>query len=127
MTRVWLIGAGGFVGSLLRYWLSGLAQEVARDSLFPWGTLAVNLLGCAAIGVLAQLAEARGAFSAETRLFLATGLLGGFTTFSAFGSETLQLLRDAERALAAANVLANVVLGLACVALGRAVAQLVWR
>ena len=127
MTRVLLIGAGGFAGSVLRYWLSGLAQDVARGSLFPWGTLAVNLLGCLAIGVLAQLAEARGAFSAETRLFFATGLLGGFTTFSAFGNETLLLLRDAERMLAAVNVLANVILGLACVQLGRVAAHLVWR
>ena len=127
MTRVLLIGVGGFAGSVLRYWLSGLAQDAARDSLFPWGTLAVNLLGCLAIGAVVQLAEARGAFSAETRLFLATGLLGGFTTFSAFGNETLNLLRGAERGLAAANVLANVILGLACVQLGRVAAQLVWR
>lgn len=127
MTRVLLIGAGGFVGSVLRYWLSGLAQGAVRDSLFPWGTLAVNLVGCLAIGVVAQLAEARGAFSPETRLLLVTGLLGGFTTFSAFGNETLLLLRDAERGLAAANVLANVVLGLACVQLGRVAAHLVWR
>jgi len=127
MTRVLLIGIGGFVGSVLRYWLSGLAQDLARASLFPWGTLAVNLLGCLAIGVVAQLAEARGAFSAETRLLVATGLLGGFTTFSAFGNETLLLLRDAERGLALANVLANVILGLACAQLGRVAAQLVWR
>jgi CrcB protein len=127
MTRVLLIGAGGFAGSVLRYWLSGLAQAAARDSLFPWGTLAVNLLGCLAIGVVAQLAEARGAFSPETRLLLVTGLLGGFTTFSAFGNETLLLLRDAERGLAAANVLANVILGLACVQLGRVAAHLAWR
>ena len=127
MMRVLLVGSGGFVGSVLRYWLSGLAQSAARDSLFPWGTLAVNLLGCLAIGVLAQLAEARGAFTAETRLLLFTGLLGGFTTFSAFGNETLNLLRDAERALAAANVAAHLVLGLACVQLGRVAAHLVWR
>jgi CrcB protein len=127
MSRVLLVGVGGFAGSVLRYWLSGLAQSAARDSLFPWGTLAVNLLGCFAIGVLVQLAEARGAFSAETRLLVATGLLGGFTTFSAFGNETVELLRDAERGLAAANVLANVFLGLACVHFGRVAAHLVWR
>ena len=104
-----------------------MALATARESLFPWGTLAVNLLGCLCIGVVAQLAEARGAFTAEVRLLLLTGLLGGFTTFSAFGNETLNLLRDAERALAAANVLAQVILGLACVHLGRVAAHLVWR
>lgn len=127
MTRVLLIGMGGFVGSVLRYWLSGLAQDLARASLFPWGTLAVNLLGCLVIGIVAELAESRGAFSAETRLLLVTGVLGGFTTFSAFGNETLLLLRDAERGLALANVLANVILGLACAQLGRVAAHLVWR
>jgi len=127
MIRVLLIGVGGFAGSVVRYWISGLVQDAARESLFPWGTLAVNLLGCLAIGALAQLAEARGAFTAETRLLLFTGLIGGFTTFSAFGNETLNLLRDAERVLAAGNVLAHVVLGLACVHLGRVAAHLVWR
>jgi len=127
MTRFLLIGAGGFAGSVLRYWLSGLAQEAARDSIFPWGTLAVNLLGCLAIGAFSELAETRGAFSAETRLLLVTGLLGGFTTFSAFGNETLLLLRDAERGLAAANVVANVALGLVCAWCGRVAAHFVWR
>jgi fluoride exporter len=127
MTRILLIGAGGFVGSILRYALSGLVQDAARDSFFPYGTLAVNVLGCLAIGVLGELAEARGAFGVETRALLVVGLLGGFTTFSAFGNETMQLLRGAERVLAAANVLANVILGLAAVHVGRVAAQLVWR
>ena len=77
--------------------------------------------------LITELAEARGAFSVETRALLVAGLLGGFTTFSAFGNETMQLLRSAERWLAAANVLANVVLGLGAVLLGRVAAQLVWR
>ena len=127
MTRVLLVGAGGFAGSILRYALSGLVQGAARESLFPWGTLAVNALGCLAIGILTELAEARGAFGVETRLLLVTGFLGGFTTFSAFGYETLYLLRDAERLLAAANVLASVVLGIAAVQLGRVAVQLAWR
>ena len=127
MTRVLLVGAGGFVGSILRYVLSGLVQGAARDSLFPWGTLAVNVLGCFTIGVLTELAESRGAFGVETRLLLITGFLGGFTTFSAFGYETLYLLRDAERLLAAANVLASVVIGIAAVQLGRVAVQLAWR
>jgi CrcB protein len=88
VTRVVLVGAGGLVGSVLRYVVSGLVQDAARDSLFPWGTLAVNVLGCLAIGVLGELAEARGAFGVETRALLMTGLLGGFTTFSAWAIAT---------------------------------------
>ena len=130
MTRILLVGAGGFVGSVLRYALSSWVQQSARGSLFPYGTgslfpygtLAVNVLGCFAIGILVQLAE-RSAIDAEVRLLLATGLLGGFTTFSAFGNETLDLLREDARSLAAANVLANVLLGLAAVHLGRLLAS----
>jgi len=138
VTRILLVGAGGFVGSVLRYALSSWVQQSARGSLFPYGTgslfpygtgslfpygtLAVNVLGCFAIGILVQLAE-RSAIDAEVRLLLATGLLGGFTTFSAFGNETLDLLREDARSLAAANVLANVLLGLAAVHLGRLLAS----
>src|SRR5262249_53797169 len=75
VTRILLVGVGGSVGSILRYALSGLVQGAARDSLFPWGTLAVNALGCLAIGVLTELAESRGAFGVETRLLLVTGFL----------------------------------------------------
>ena len=127
MTRIVLVGAGGLVGSVLRYVLSGLVQDAMRDSLFPWGTLAVNVLGCLAVGVLGELAESRGAFGVETRALLITGFLGGFTTFSAFGYETMHLLRGAERMLAAANVLASVIIGLAAVHVGRVAVQLVWR
>jgi CrcB protein len=123
VTRLLLVGAGGFVGSVLRWALATLVQDTARGSAFPWGTLAVNALGCLAIGALAQLAETRSAISPEVRLLLATGLLGGFTTFSAFGNETLDLLRADARWLAAANVLANVLLGLAAVQLGRVLAS----
>jgi len=127
MIRVLLVGGGGFAGSVLRYWLSGLAQDAARDSLFPWGTLAVNLTGCLAIGALAQLAEARGAFTAEMRLLLFTGLLGGFTTFSAFGNETLNLVRATEPGLALANVLAHMIVALGAVWAGRVTAFSIWR
>ena len=122
MTRLLLVGAGGFVDSVLRWALSTLVQDAAHGARFPFGTLAVNVLGCLAIGVVVQLAETRSAIGAEVRLLVATGLLGGFTTFSAFGNETLDLLRADARALAAANVLANVLLGLAAVHAGRLLA-----
>lgn len=126
MTRVLLVGAGGFLGSVARYLLSGVAQTLFRTAAFPAGTLAVNLVGCLAIGALSQLAEARGAFGGESRAFLFAGVLGGFTTFSAFGNETVNLVRDGSTALAALNVAGQVAGGLLCVWAGRALAHLVW-
>src|SRR5947199_2363196 len=88
------VGVGGFIGSVLRYILSGVVQDLTGRDDFPAGTLAVNLLGCLTIGLLSQLVEDRSAFSPETRAFVFMGILGGFTTFSAFGNETMNLWRD---------------------------------
>jgi CrcB protein len=118
---------GGALGSVCRYLLSIWTQSAAQSIDFPYGTLAVNLIGCFLIGVLAQLAEARSAFTSETRVFLFVGVMGGFTTFSSFGSETINLLRDGEMVNALANVAANVILGLTLVWLGRTVAYWIWR
>jgi CrcB protein len=121
-----LVAVGGALGSVLRHLLGGLVPQRA-GAIFPWGTLAVNLAGCFAIGLVSELAESRGAMDPGTRALLMVGLLGGFTTFSAFGNETLNLLRDGERLLAGFNVLANVVIGLAAVWLGRILTATVWR
>jgi CrcB protein len=126
VTKILLIGAGGFLGAVARYGMAGMVQTLSRSASFPYGTLAVNLVGCMLIGVLSQLIETRGAFTPETRAFLIIGVLGGFTTFSAFGNETMSLLRDAEPWLASANVIAHVVLGIGGVWLGRVAAFLVW-
>jgi CrcB protein len=91
-------------------------------SRFPFGTLVVNLAGCAAIGFLSQLAESRGLFTGEMRVLIFVGILGGFTTFSAFGNETINLWREGANAIAAANVAAQVVLCLGAVWLSRALA-----
>ncbi|MBI5646716.1 MAG: fluoride efflux transporter CrcB [Ignavibacteriae bacterium] len=122
-----VIALGGGIGSVLRYTLGGWVQTWSGSAAFPWGTLAVNLLGCFIIGLVSQLAEGRGGFSAETRLFLVVGLLGGFTTFSAFGNETLNLLRDGEHVYAVLNAAGNLLIGLAAVWLGRAAAFALWR
>src|SRR5262249_15557089 len=127
MRNVLLVGIGGMVGSVFRYLLSGVAQDLSGSSRFPVGTLAVNLLGCFVIGGLSQLADGRGAFSESTRVFLFVGILGGFTTFSAFGNETINALRVGDTPVAVLNVAAQVVVGLACVWLGRIAAYLVWR
>jgi fluoride exporter len=89
-----LIGTGGFIGSVIRYMASGLIQ--ARTvGLFPWGTMGVNIIGCLIIGVVLGFTD-RGNLNPEWRLFIATGICGGFTTFSAFSAETIGLIRDGE-------------------------------
>lgn len=117
MTHVLIVGVGGMIGSILRYWLSGVVQR-SVEGTFPAGTLAVNVLGCLAIGVFWSLVEVRQWFSPEVRLFVTFGILGGFTTFSAFGLETFRLLRDEAYLLALANVLGSVLVGTAAVAVG---------
>jgi CrcB protein len=127
MIKLLLIGTGGFIGSIFRYLISGSVQAASQSIAFPYGTLAVNVIGCFLIGFLSELAESRSLFSPETRAFLIVGILGGFTTFSAFGNETLNLLRDGERALAAINVIAQILLGLGAVWLGYILAYQIWR
>ncbi|HRQ33213.1 MAG TPA: fluoride efflux transporter CrcB [Anaerolineales bacterium] len=126
MTNILLAGVGGFIGSALRYVLGGYVQGLSKG-LFPYGTLAVNVIGCFVIGFLSQLAENRGVFSSEARVFVFIGILGGFTTFSSFGNETLNLARDGEMLGAFANIGLNVFLGLLAVWLGRTVSTLIWR
>jgi CrcB protein len=122
-----LAGIGGFIGSSLRYAITGYVQDLSRSIEFPYGTLAVNLIGCFLIGFLSQLAESRGVFTAESRTLIFIGVLGGFTTFSAFGNETINLWRDGENLLALANVAAHLVLGFGAVWFSRALAYQLWR
>ena len=122
-----LVALGGALGSVFRYLLSTWTQTVSNSIDFPYGTLAVNLIGCFLIGLLSQLAETRGVFTSEARVFLFVGILGGFTTFSSFGNDTVNLLRDEETWNALANVGANVIFGLILVWLGRAVTYWIWR
>ncbi len=127
MVKLLIIGAGGFLGAILRYLLSGLFQNLSGSAVFPVGTLAVNLVGCFAIGLLSYLAEYRGLFGPETRLFVFIGLLGALTTFSTFGHETYGLIKDARVSFALFNVGFHVVAGLTFVWLGRVVAYTLWR
>lgn len=127
LRTLFLIGTGGFIGSILRYLLSGYVQQLSKSFQFPFGTLAVNIVGCAIIGFLAELADHRGVISGETRAFLMVGLLGGFTTFSAFGNETMNLLRDGELWLAGGNVLGHILLSFAAVWLGYSTAYFLWK
>jgi len=127
MGKVLAVGIGGFIGSVLRYLVSGYVQQLSQSITFPYGTLVVNVVGCFIIGFLSQLADARGVFTAESRAFVFVGILGGFTTFSTFGNETLNFLREAENFPALVNVGAHLLLGLGAVWLGRNVAYSIWR
>ena len=111
----------------MRYSVSGFVQGWSRSIDFPYGTLAVNLIGCLAIGFLSQLAESRGYFTAETRTLVFIGVLGGFTTFSAFSNETMNLWREGESLLAVVNIVAHLVLCLGAVWISRAIAYQIWR
>jgi CrcB protein len=127
MDKALYVGIGGFIGSVLRYWVSGAVQQVANNPVFPLGTLAVNLFGCLVIGFLSQLADARGVFTPEARLFVFVGILGGFTTFSSFGNETMNLLRSGEGLPGFLNVSIHIFAGLGAVWLGRSLAYWIWR
>lgn len=124
MHPVLLVGLGGFLGAVARYRLGGVLLHLTVQERFPFSTFAVNVLGCLVVGVLAGLAERHEAFGADARLFLFTGLLGGFTTFSAFGLEAVYLLRRGEVATAALYAGGSVVLGIAAVWLGLKLAGL---
>ena len=122
VTNATLVGLGGFVGALARYGIGGWVHRRVPLATFPWGTLVVNLAGCLAIGVLAGLMESRQVLGPQTRLFAMIGLLGGFTTFSTFGWETVAMLRDGGILRATANVGVQVVGGLLLVWLGYSMA-----
>jgi len=115
-----LVGSGGFVGSVCRYALSGAVHRLVPLAVMPLGTLAVNAVGCGVIGFLAGLSESRQLIGPDLRLFLFLGVLGGFTTFSTFGYETLALARGGEHFRAAGNVLLTLALCLVAVWLGHA-------
>jgi CrcB protein len=116
------IGTGSFIGGVLRYLLSQFVQ-IKFLSTFPFGTLTVNIIGCFLIGLVFGLTD-KGNLTQEWRLFLATGLLGGFTTFSAFSNETVGLLRDGQLWYATAYVLASVVIGLLTTFIGITIIKL---
>lgn len=115
MKEYLIVGAGGCLGSMLRYGASRLSGDLALSSWFPLSTLLVNLVGCFFIGVLFGIAEDKTVLFSEHRLFLIVGVLGGFTTFSAFGFESMQLIRAGEVKLAALNVILQVAGGLIAV------------
>jgi CrcB protein len=121
MFKAALIFFGAGCGGLLRYWLGGVVQSWYGPS-FPLGTLVVNVSGCLAIGFLATALTGSSLISPAVRAGILIGVLGGYTTFSSFGLETLALVKDGEWLRAGLNIILSVALGLAGVWLGAACA-----
>jgi CrcB protein len=118
MKDMLFVGLGGFIGAVARYKLGGWVLHHTADWRFPLSTFLVNTIGCLVIGLLAGLATRHHVFSHDLRLFLFPGILGGFTTFSAFGYETFFLIRKGDSHVAFSYVLLSVVCGLLLVWLG---------
>jgi fluoride exporter len=119
-----IVFLGGGLGAGARYWLSG---SIARSTagVFPYGTVAVNVIGCFLIGFLMTAFEERFLVTPWLRLFLTIGILGGFTTFSTFSYETIAMLRDAEYLYAFLNVILSVATCLAATYAGMALGKLI--
>lgn len=124
MLFILLVGVGGFFGAVMRYLVSGWAQDISRTVAFPYGTMTVNVIGCLLIGLLAGLSESRNILNPEVRVLLLVGVLGGFTTFSAFSYETLEFLKAGNSAAAISNVGLQVGLSLLAVWIGYSASQL---
>ncbi len=127
MTRLFIIGLGGFLGAISRYLVAGWAQDISRSTHFPYGTLAVNILGSFLLGFLVRYAFVHHVFSPETRLLIFVGFLGAFTTFSTFSNESFNLMADGATGPALMNIASNVLLGLGAVWLGQSLALILGR
>jgi CrcB protein len=126
MRNVLIVGLGGCIGSMLRYLVAGWVQGLCAGSFFPYGTLSVNVIGCLFVGLLGGLADNAELLSPATRLLLMVGLLGGFTTFSTFGYETVAMLRDRATLAAAGYVGLHLIVGFGAVIVGYGLSGL-WR
>src|SRR6266404_3366433 len=118
LKQILIVALGGAIGSVARYKLGGFALHHTQAWNFPVSTFSVNIIGCFVIGLLAALVEHHDLFSPSARLLLFTGMLGGFTTFSAFGYEGVFLLRRGLVSIATGYVLLSVVFGLGAVFAG---------
>jgi CrcB protein len=127
MARLLVVCVGGFLGTGMRYGLSGWVSHRFGET-FPWGTFTVNILGSFVVGLIyfACGPDSPWIVSATTRQFVLAGILGGFTTFSSFSIETLNLLKDGQLAAFGVNVIGSVALGLLAAFAGDALARALW-
>lgn len=123
MTKIIYIGLGGFVGASLRYVIGGWVHRMIDKPWLPYGTFAVNMLGCFFIGFIIGLSESRQFITPEVRLFIVTGLLGSLTTFSTYALESFNLYRDGQVVASLVNIGMHVIVGLLCVVLGVALSR----
>jgi CrcB protein len=126
LKQIIIVAVGGAVGTLFRYKLGGFILHRTEGWQFPLSTFSINLLGCLIIGIVAALVEHHDLLSASSRLFLFTGLLGGFTTFSAFGYEAIFLVRRNLIGVSFLYVAMSVLCGLAAVWLGLKTVDVIW-
>ncbi|MBF0481496.1 MAG: fluoride efflux transporter CrcB [Desulfovibrionaceae bacterium] len=124
MQKILLLALAGVAGTLARYYLSGAVHDVLGRE-FPFGTAAVNLLGCALFGLVWTLADERALLSPQARIVILVGFMGAFTTFSSFIYESAGLIRDQEYLKAAVNIVGQNVLGYGCFILGAAFGRVI--
>jgi CrcB protein len=122
MNQLLVVALGGAIGAASRHLVNIFILKFTVTS-FPWGTFAVNVIGCFLMGIIVELLVLRGSTSQELRLFLATGVLGGFTTFSAFSLDTALLLEREEMLLTALYVFGSVSLSIGALFLGLMIAR----
>lgn len=127
MQNLFVLGFGGFFGAISRYLLSDYVQNLLKNTGFPYGTLAVNIIGCFTLGLLNQLAVSRGILDDQTRLFLMVGFVGAFTTFSTFSVESANLFQNGQHTAGLLNIFGSNLLGIAFVFVGQLVAAQVWK
>jgi len=123
--NVLLVGSGGFIGSALRYLIGSGIQNFFIRHRMPYGTIFVNILGCLIIGFIGGISDGKDWMGQKQRLFFFLGILGGFTTFSSFGYDTVNLFRSDAGVLGFTNVIAHIILGLGAVWAGLQLSRLV--
>ncbi len=125
MLKICIVGLGGCLGAILRYFVSSGVNMVFKMPSFPLGTLTVNVIGCLLIGLGGGLIESHQYFSPQLRAFLFIGVLGSFTTFSTFGLETYYLFKNGQWLISMGNVGISLIVGIGAVVAGHALSRLI--